>query len=133
MTTLEDALVARLADGGAVEAVIGQRVYPLRIPELPTGLPALAYQRIAGPAEHVHGAMVTNRERRFQLSVYDSDYDRGREAAATIIGALAGTRSNWGGHGEVTCRLVDDAEDFDPEPSGLFRQRIDLYLQSALA
>ncbi len=134
MTTLADALVARLADGGAIEAVIGQRVYPLRLPELPTGLPALVYQRVAAPGLSTHTGAFDNTERRFQLSIYDDDYSRGEEARAVILAELDGTSTVWGAGGPtVTCRKADDAEDIDPEPGGLYRQRVDLYLQSNAA
>lgn len=134
MTTLADALVARLADGGAIEAVIAQRVHPLRLPELPTALPALVYQRVAAPGLHTHSGAFDNIERRFQLSIFDDDYSRGEEARAVIRSELDGTRATWGAGGPtVTCRVADDVEDMDPEPSGLYRQRLDLYLQSSAA
>ncbi len=129
--TLSTALIARLHDGAAIEAVMGKRWYPGRLIEKPV-FPAGTYQRITGVGGHTHDGLITPRERRYQLSIYDTDYTRGDDARVVVIAELAGTRATWGTE-TVTCRLADDAEDIDPQPGGLYRQRVDLYLTSTAA
>jgi len=129
MTTQSDALVTRLLDGGAIQAVMGSRWYPGRLPESPSQFPAGTYQRVAAPSQHAHDGALDLRERRYQLSIYDTDYSRGDEARAVVVSELDGTRGVWGGV-TTSCRVADDTEDIDPEPGGLYRQRVDLYLTS---
>ncbi len=132
MTTLSTALITRLHDGGAIEAVMGRRWHPGRLPETPPQFPAGTYQRVAAPSEHAHDGALDLKERRVQLSIFDTDYSRGDDARAVVVAELDGTRSSWGGV-TVSCRVADDTEDIDPEPGGLYRQRVDLYLMSTAA
>jgi len=132
MTTQSDALITRLHDGGPIEAAMGKRWHPGRLPESPSQFPFGTYQRIAAPSEHAHDGALDLKERRYQLTIYDTDYSRGDEARAVLVAALDGTKSDWGGV-DVSCRLADDTEDIDPEPGGLYRQRVDLYLTSTAA
>jgi len=107
--------------------------HPLRIPD-GAALPAGVYQRISGvPYATTHGGGTDLKSRRFQLTVYSERYEEGRVAAATVAAALNGTRSAWASGEDVSAMLADEAEDVDPDPRGLFRQRVDVMLGSEAA
>ena len=121
---LPEALFARLS--GIANPGVGW--YPLRLPD-GCALPAGVYQRISSVPIPVHGDRVGLRPRRYQLTVYSSDYDSGLASIRLIRDALDGTRDVWDGW-TVSAMLLDEAEDIDPDDRGLYRQRIDLLLKS---
>ena len=103
--------------------------WPLRIPD-GASLPAGTYQRISSvPVALAHDGGSDLMRRRYQLSVYSDRYLAGLTAARTIVETLNGVRTTWDGW-TVTASIADDAEDIDPDPRGLFRQRIDVLLTS---
>jgi hypothetical protein len=102
--------------------------YPLRIPE-GADLPAGTYQRISAVGPLTHDGGVALRTRRYQLTVFSQSYLDGLEAARSIVATLNGIRGTWDGW-EVTAYIADDGEDMDPEPRGLFRQRVDVMITS---
>lgn len=102
--------------------------FPLRLPD-GVALPAGTYQRISSVGAQTHSGANSLRTRRYQLTVFSVRYVDGLSEARNIVAALNGTRSAWGGW-DVTAMVADDAEDMDPEPRGLFRQRIDVMLSS---
>lgn len=120
---LSEALFARL---GAITS--GTRWYPMRLPE-GCDLPAGTYQRISSVPTQTHSGSVDIRPRRYQLTVYSETYRAGLEVARDITAGLDGIRGTWSGW-TVVAMLADDAEDIDPEPRGLFRQRVDVFLRS---
>jgi hypothetical protein len=102
---------------------------PLRIRD-GAALPAGTYQRISGvPYATTHSGGTEQHRRRFQLTIYSERYSEGREAAKAVVAAMNGTRGDWDGY-DVIATLADDAEDIDPDPRGLFRQRVDVMLGS---
>lgn len=120
--SLSESLVAFLDGLGGVTW------YPLRLPES-CALPAGTYQRISDVPVHTHDGVSSLRPRRYQLTIYSERYTEGLAAALVVVLALAGIRDTWSGW-TVTSMLVDDAEDIDPEPRGLFRQRVDVMITS---
>jgi len=110
--------------------------WPLRLPESAVastagdGMVAGTYQRISGvPAATTHSGGTSLMRRRYQLTIYSEQYAPGLDAARTVAALLNGTRQTMDGW-SVSAILADDAEDVDPEPRGLFRQRIDVMLGS---
>lgn len=103
--------------------------WPLRIPDGAT-TPVGAYQRISGvPSATTHSGGTTLMDRRYQLTVFSDRYSPGLEAARDIVATLNGVKTTMDGY-DVTAILVDAAEDVDPEPRGLYRQRVDVMLTS---
>lgn len=102
--------------------------WPLRIPDGAT-LPAGTYQRISAVHAMTHSGGTARANRRYQLTVFSERYADGLAAARTVVALLNGTRSTMDGY-DVVALLADEAEDIDPEPRGLFRQRVDVMLAS---
>lgn len=125
MSGLAEALVGALTIG-ALDLPGGW--YPLRLPD-GCVLPAGTYQRISAVGPVAHDGALALRTRRYQLTVYSERYLQGLEAARALTLALNAVRDTWDGW-EVTAFVADEAEDIDPEPRGLFRQRVDVMLTS---
>ena len=125
MTLAEDTY-AKLQATPAITAIFSTRTYPMRLPES-CSYPALAFQVITTLPEHTHDGLVNPLERMVQMTVYDTDYKRCAAAGEAIIAALVG-RSTWNTR-STTCRLAGGGEDMDPEPRGLYRYRVDLFVR----
>lgn len=125
MSGLSEALWGELT-GPSLDLVGGW--YPLRLPD-GCDLPAGTYQRISATGPVAHDGAIALRTRRYQLTVYSERYLEGLEAARALVAALNATRGTWDGW-EVTAFVADETEDIDPEPRGLFRQRVDVMLTS---
>ena len=119
------AIYARLQAVAGVTALVGTRVYPLRLPQGPT-YPAIRYQKIDAPRTHLMTWDPGEVHARVQVDSYAKTYDGAQALAAQVRGAL----SRWGGAaGGVTVEHVflDDERDIDePEPlhdgeSGIYR------------
>jgi hypothetical protein len=122
---LSEALWARL---GLITDGPAGGWWPLRLPEDVT-LPAGTYQRISSAPTHTHDGATALRARRYQLTIYSETYAAGLACARAVVAAIDGTRDDWSGWA-VSAMLADEAEDIDPEPRGMFRQRVDVMLRT---
>jgi hypothetical protein len=104
--------------------------YPLRLPDgaMKDGVCG-TYQRISTRRPMTHSGGTTWAQRRFQLTIYADRYTAALVAARDVVDALNGVRASMDGW-DVSATIADEAEDVDPEPRGLFRQRIDVMLGS---
>lgn len=125
MSGLSEALFGNLTTG-ALDLPGGW--YPLRLRD-GCALPAGTYQRISAAGPQTHSGGLALRTRRYQLVVYSERYTEGLDAARALVAALNGIRGTWDGW-DVTAFVADEAEDIDPEPRGLFRQRVDAMITS---
>lgn len=105
--------------------------YPLRIPDGEPGKGEVAgtYQRISTDRPATHSGGTAWRMSRFQLTIYSDRYAAGLDAARDVVAALNGVRVDMDGY-DVSATLAGEAEDVDPEPRGMFRQRVDVMLGS---
>ena len=87
MSTIEEAMVARMAATAAITALIGSttsmRLYPLAVPQTAT-LPAMAYQKISSPKEQSQSGSSHLARSRFQLTLIAETY-AGVKALATAV------------------------------------------------
>lgn len=96
MATVEEALTARLKTFPGLSALVGTRVYPVKLPQSPT-YPAVSYQRTGRTQHHAMGADANVREARFQVSGWDPSYATAKGVATQMRLALdrwRGTQSN---------------------------------------
>ncbi len=124
MSGISEALFDRLS----TIAPLAGGWYPLRVKD-GAAMPAGTYQRISTVRPVTHSGGTDWSMRRFQLTIYSETYASGLAAARDVVAALNGVRETWGGF-DVSATLMDEAEDVDPEPRGLFRQRVDVMLGS---
>lgn len=120
-----NAIYARLAAHAGTAALVGTRIYPVRINQGVT-YPAIRYQVISAPREHVMTQDTGEVHARVQIDSYATTPEGAHAVAAQVRAAL----SRWGGTaGGVTVEHVflDDERDIDePTPvvagdKGLFR------------
>lgn len=102
----------------ATSALVGERVYPIRLPQKAT-LPAIAYSRVSSPPTRTHSGRGTLEHPRYQLDCWAATYLEAEALAAAVIQALDGQR--WG-NVSLAENEIDDA---DPE-TGLFRRIVDV-------
>ncbi len=96
MTDIEAALATWLLAQGSITALIGDRLYPLVIPQ-DAALPAVAYQTIGRPRMRAHGQRARMARTLVQLTVQARGYATAHETAGVIIAALDGRRGEMGG------------------------------------
>ncbi len=118
---IEQTLRSYLLAQPAIAALIGERVYPLVLPQ-GAALPAITYQRISSVRESSHEGPSGLAHPRFQLNCWSGTYAGARAMADAVRPSVNATRSL----GQATF-LVDDHDDYDPE-TGLYRVILDVIL-----
>jgi hypothetical protein len=101
--TISDAVCQHLVATPAVAALVGPRVYQLKLPQQPT-LPAIRVQLIAEPARYHLRGVVNAWEALVQVDAYANEfdpafpdpYDRVAQIAAAIDAALSGVIATVG-------------------------------------
>ncbi len=93
---IEEALVAHLLANAGVIAYVGNRIYPLVIPE-GVELPAIAYQRISTPRESTHSGPSGLASPRFQFSCVSGKYSEANGLVNAVRRALDGYKGTMGG------------------------------------
>lgn len=90
------ALRARLTSHAGTSALIGSRVYPLRLPQGPT-YPAVRYQVIGAPRVHAMGADTGQVDARVQVDSYAETYAGAQALAEQVRLALSRWEGTAGG------------------------------------
>lgn len=89
MSSIDESLVAILAGAGAVTALCGQRVYPLRARQTATR-PYIVYQRISTVRYPSHDGASGLARPRFQLRITGASYATVRQVADAVRTTLEG-------------------------------------------
>jgi hypothetical protein len=110
---IEQDLRAYLLAKPAIAALVGDRMYPERLPQR-AALPAITYQRVFGTSLFTHDGAAGLGRGRLQLDCWGSTYQQSAELAEAVRAELAGYLGPMGGTGSVAPRIgtVIDA----PEP-----------------
>lgn len=108
------AITARLKAHAGTKALVGSRVYPLRLPQGPT-YPAVRYQVIGSPRVHAMGADTGQVNARVQVDSYALTYAGAQALAEQVRLAL----SRWEGTagGVVVDHLFLDGDRDMDEPT----------------
>lgn len=116
---IEELLVGMMLGDAAVAALVGDRVYPLVIPQ-DAPLPAITYQEIETAALATAGGDDGRRESQFGVSVWGVSYLVVKQGRGALLGLFHGYR---GGRIErITARARDE---YVPEV-GWFREVVTL-------
>jgi hypothetical protein len=113
--TIEEALYSYLSTYAGLVALIGTRIYQVRLPQTPT-LPAVTYMRVSAPRlQAFDGTAKTTA--RFQLSAWATSYAGAKAVAAQLVAALDSYSGTMGGVGGVPCdcTVINDVDLVDPE------------------
>jgi hypothetical protein len=84
---IESDLKAYLAADAAILALVGSRIYPLKLPQAPT-LPALTYQKISGSRVTSLSGYSGLSHPRMQIDCWASTYEQVKDVAAAVVTAL---------------------------------------------
>ena len=113
---IEEALVAYLTGYAGLSALIGTRLYPLRLPENPT-YGAVTYHRISGPRVQSHSGPSGLAYPRFQFDCYATSYLGAKNVATQVRIALDGFKGTMGGTSGVAVSSAlsqNDRDFYDP-------------------
>lgn len=100
--------------GTALTRLIGQRLYPLLLPQHAT-FPAVTFQRISSVRERTYSAPVYLVTARVQLSCWAEDWNDCREIAEELRLVLNGFRGSMAGKPVGSVRLLNEIDLHDPE------------------
>ena len=112
--SLETAMRAYVLADAAIAAVVGQRMYPRRLPQGPT-LPALVYQRIDTRREHDMDGPDGLPRPRVQVTAWAASVQTATDLAAAVRERLDGFRGAWGDVMIGSCLCVGERDLDDPE------------------
>lgn len=114
--TIEEALYAELAGYAGLSALVGTRIYPMRLPENAT-LPGVIYYRMSSGRENDFTGATGLAHPTFRVQVWADDYKEAHTVATQVRKALDGNTSQWGGGSGVWAsgRLMNDVDLLDPD------------------
>jgi len=114
---IEEALYAYLTNYAELTALVGDRIYPVILPQNTT-LPAVTFQRISGIREYSQSGPSGLAHPRFQFSCWAEKYEEAKAVAEQIRLALEGYKGMMGGSDGVRVDAIyveDDHDIYDPE------------------
>ena len=114
--TLETGLYSYLKGQAAVNAVTGNRIYPIRLPQNVT-FPAIAYTRISGQRVHVMGAISGVASPRIQIICWAETYGAAKDLAEIVRLVLDNYSGAMGGTTVIASLIDDDADMEDAAPN----------------
>lgn len=121
-------IYAHLAARPGFVALVGDRVYPRRLPQEAT-LPAVVY-RLIGTTDRGLSQSGSDglADARFQFDVWADDPDEADAIAAELVAAFHGFRGFMGDTVVGAARVANDIDDDEPM-TGLYRRIVDVLIQ----
>jgi hypothetical protein len=121
----DESLRSVILSSAAVTALVGSRVFPLKLPDKPT-LPAIVYQRNATSQRqysttgdsHLYKA-------HFLVSCWGTSHDSARALGEAVIDMLSG----YAGTYSSSIQVVEDVDDEEPD-TGRYRTLLGINLWS---
>jgi hypothetical protein len=107
----------------AVTTLVGERIYPVTLPQ-GVRLPAIRYMLIDDPPELSHSGSSDLSRPRMQLTAVASTYATAEAIAEALRAALHGSQ-RWGA-GRVSW-IAGDVDGFEPE-TGLYMRHVDVQM-----
>jgi len=120
--TAEQALFELLSHDAAVSAIVGDRVYPVRLPD-EVMLPAMVYMKVSCIRYASHGGPSKLASSRFQLDCYSVDYLEAKRLALAAVSALHGKKG-----GDIQAAFNENETDGFSADDGVFRVTADVLI-----
>ena len=120
--TAEQALFELLTHDAGVSAIVGDRVYPVRLPD-EVVLPAMVYAKVSCIRYASHGGPSKLASSRFQLDCYSADYLEAKRLALAAVAALHGKKG-----GDIQAAFNDNETDGFSADDGVFRVTADILI-----
>jgi hypothetical protein len=128
VSTIEEALVARLAAVAEVTALVTSRVYPVRAPQGAI-MPCITYQRISAPQRDANfGADTGIAWPRFQITGWASQYSEAKTLGTAIRHAFQRYRGTLLGV-EILDGVIEMDEDIRDDAAQLWGAATDVTLK----
>ena len=114
-------LYSFLTGNANLEALVGERIYPVVIPPQVTARPVVTFSQESGDfIEHLAGRSDT-RFAEFSVDCWGTSYESARAVSDVVETELVGYRGTFGAVNAESIRMENDF-DVPPEPdTGLFR------------
>jgi len=116
MSDIESGLFAFLEANAGITALVGTRIFPLRVPEGAT-LPALVYHKISGPSAHSKDGDMSLNHPRYQFTVWADKYADAKAVRTAVNAALNSFVNGSTMGGIVVDQIIaeNDADLHDPQ------------------
>ena len=122
--SIETALYSYLASYAGLTALIGDRIYPLVIPEQ-ASLPAIAYQRISTRFTYSHDGDSELDRPRFQFSCVAATAKAAREVRDQVVAALSAYSGDMQGVNVGVSFIENEMDGYEPQPTDAYAMRVD--------
>lgn len=109
--SIESGLYTHLTNDPDVSALVGDRIYPLLVPQ-DASLPAIAYQRISTGREEAHTGPSGLCSARIQLTCIADSYESAKSVADAVRKSLDGFSGTMGTFEVGACFVVNDRDDW---------------------
>lgn len=126
MATIEAGMVTYLEATSGVTSLVSKRIYPMKMPQNAT-LPALVYQRIAGPREVTHSGRAGLARAVFSFSCWAQTYSAAKTLAAAVVAAFDGYSGAMGTSTDTDATVINEL-DLEDDEVNLFRTVVDVAL-----
>lgn len=123
--TIGALLRSALVDNAGVVAIVGQRVYPVLLPQNPT-YPAISYERISSTGQD---GTSNRKESRYQINCWARTYAGVVSLSAAVKVALEEYHDADQTPGISWVRVVNELDDYDSEVD-VFRIIVDVILHT---
>ena len=125
--SFESGLVSYLKAHAGLNALIGQRVYPLHLPQ-GAGVPAVVYQKVS-PRRRVrsHTGRSGLVQARYQLSAWGQTYKEALDVGAQLFAALDEYAGAMGTETVEHSRVDNEVDMYEPE-TGLYRELVEVVI-----
>jgi len=108
---IEKAIVSILSNASAVTDIVGTHIFPIFIPQpAKDNLPAVTYQQISGPRNHVMSGPTGLVSARFQINCWSKTYKGLREFANAVRTTLDGYTGTIFGMWIQSVTLLDEGD-----------------------
>lgn len=128
--SIEKAIVSILSNAAAVTGIVGSHIFPIFVPQQAKDkLPAITYQQISAPRDHVMSGPTGLVNARFQISCWSKTYLELRDFADAVRTTLDGYADTVLGTEIQAVLLLDEGDmpSINPENETLrsFGKRLD--------
>lgn len=127
--TIEEALYSYLTSHPGVSALVGTRVYPLKLPQNPKlPGPTITYHKVSLFAQRTIGSSGPQfYEERFQFSCWAETYDEAKILAWTLISALQDYSGEIGTVKILDAHTVNETDIYE-ETVGIYHIPVDIVI-----
>lgn len=123
---IETSLRSYLLAQTSITSLVGQRIYPMRLPQGAT-LPAITYQVVFGTSTYSHDGDEDLGRRRFQLDCWASTYADSMNVAEAVRAAINGHDGPMGSTAQVNGRVINILDLPEPELA-IWRRMVEVQL-----